>query len=110
MLRGDLLLTLAEELDDLGASAMSLQATLGGLLERADATDGGHDVWHLQEIDRLQQTLEDLSAILRRAANEDGTRVNVEDLAAVARLGALRERIRGRSAPVGDEPGALALF
>ena len=112
--RRDLLLAVAEELGDLSASATSLQATLGEVIEGASGDGPGHQgLWHMQEIDRLQQTLDDLHVILRQAAEDDGQQhLNVENLVAVARLGALRDRLRGRrpESAAGQEPGIVALF
>ena len=111
MRRSDLLLTVAEELSDLGASASAIQVTLSELLR--DATSAGKaGLWHMQEIDRLQQTLDDLAAVLRVASEEDGLHVNVERLARAARLGALRERLRGTAGDgvAGQDAGFVAIF
>ncbi len=108
MLRQDLLLTLAEELDDLSTAATSVQATLGTIIERTGSDAGG--VWHLQEIDRLQQTLDDLAAILRQAAGGEDAAINIEEVVAVTRLGALRDRLCGRNVPLDRDRGAVALF
>ena len=112
MERRDLLLTVSEELRDLGAATASLQATLVDILEGAAGGGGGPGLWHVQEIDRLQQTLEDLSAILRRAAEHDGELVDVDHLIEVTRLGALRDRLRRTAGDAigGQQPGAVALF
>lgn len=111
MQRRDLLLTLSEELSDLGASAASLQSTLGRLLD-GTAGAGNEGLWQLQEIDRLQQTLEDLSAILRGVAEHDGHGVDVDGLLAVTRLGALRKRLHGSAGEArdGQKAGIVALF
>jgi hypothetical protein len=111
MLRADLLLTVSEELSDLGAAALSVQATLGGILQSA-AVAGQAGFWHLQEIDRLHQTLDDLAAILRVAAEDEGPRVDVERLAGIARLGSLRERLRGSGSDreAGQDAGIVAIF
>ena len=109
----DLLLALSEELSDLGASAASVQATLGDILEGAAGGGAGdHGLWHMQEIDRLQQTLEDLSAILRAAAAHDGHLIDIDRLIAATRLEALRDRLRGTSggAAEGQQSGVVALF
>ena len=111
--RRDLLLTLSEELSDLSASAASLQATLGAILEGATAGGPGeHGLWHMQEIDRLQQTLEDLSAILRCTAEQDDRLVDVDRLIAATRLGALRDRLRGTAGGAAEDQqsGVVALF
>jgi hypothetical protein len=110
MLRRDLLLTVSEELRDLGAAATAVQATLGSILQAAAAGQGGF--WHLQEIDRLQQTLDDLAAILRAAAEDEGPRVDVERLAGAARLGAIRDRLRGTGSDreAGHDAGIVAIF
>lgn len=111
MLRSDLLLALSDELSALGASTSALQTTMGEIL---DGTVGSRQsgFWHMQEIDRLQQTLDDLSAILRAAAEDEGARVDVERLARVARLGALRERLRRQAggAATGQDAGIVAIF
>ena len=111
MRRCDLFLTLSEELSDLATATTAIQAALGEALQGA-ASAGQNGFWQLQEIDRLQQTLEDLSAILRAAAEDEGPRVDVERLARVARLGSLRERIRGatRDAAGVQGPGIVAIF
>ena len=111
MWRSDLLLTVSEELSDLGASASAIQATLGEILRNTPAA-GGAGFWHMQEIDRLQQTLDDLSAILRVAAEDDGPQLNVERLVQATRLGALRERLRGLDgeSATGQVAGTVAMF
>ena len=64
-----------------------------------------------KELGRLIH-LDDLAAILRVAAEDDVPRVDVERLAAAARLGALRERLRGsgRHLDAGQEAGIVAIF
>jgi hypothetical protein len=109
--RSDLLLTVSEELADLGASTVAIQATLGEILQSA-AGSGESGLWHMQEIDRLQQMLDDLSAVLRAAAASDGPRVEVEELVSVARLGSLRDRLRGVTGDqdAAQDAGNVAIF
>lgn len=111
--RSDLLLALSRELDALGVSAASLQTTLGGILDGPSAAGpAGEGFWHMQEIDRMQQTLEDLAMILQRTAQHDGPSLDIDDLLSATRLGALRERLSGsdrQDAPA-EQSGVLALF
>jgi hypothetical protein len=111
MQRSEFLIVVSEELDDLVASATAIQATLGEVLRHDDGV-GRDGIWHLQELDRLQQTLDDLSVILRVAAEDDGPSINVERLARAARLGALRERLRGSNCDevAGIDAGIVAIF
>jgi hypothetical protein len=109
----ELLVILSEELSDLCATASSIQAALGNALE--GATDAGRSstgLWHVQEIDRVQQTMADLSAILRRAAEDEGPRIDVDHLLEVTRLGALRDRLRGAGGGsiARQKAGIVAIF
>lgn len=109
MQRSEFLLVISEELDDLVASASAIQGTLGEILRHEEGQSG---IWRLQELDRLQQTLDDLSVILRIAAEDDGPSINAERLAAAARLGTLRDRLRGsnRDEVACLESGVVAIF
>jgi hypothetical protein len=111
--RRELLLTVSAELGDLSASATALQAALSDLLmKRREAGEPDHGMWQMQDIDRLQQTLEDLSAILRKAAESDGQRLDVDSLTAETKLGALRDLLGGgdsRAIP-SQTFGIVALF
>lgn len=111
MLRSEFLLTVSEEVSDLAASAAEIQVALGHMLQGADAGSSA-GFWHIQEIDRLQQTLDDLSAILRSASEDDGARLDVERIASAARLGAIRERLRGSTgdAATVQDAGIVAFF
>ena len=111
--RRELLLRLAEELSDLSASTSSIQVALGKVLGGAPGNgEPPEGFWHVQQIDRLQQILDDLSAVLLRVAEADAPRLEVAPLVAVVRLGALRERLRGaeRGAETARQAGIVTIF
>lgn len=111
--RQALIMALSEELMVLGTSAAALQAALGHIVGVAHCAGvWPSDVWQMQEIDRIQQSLEDISAVLKEIAKDKAQDRKIDDLIAVARLQSLRERLLGnhKIENSGKNSGIVALF
>jgi len=90
-----LLSGLARETAQAAESCTVLQWSVSTLLDKVHHPDLGAEIHMLQDIDRMQQTLADVSAILTALSpNLAGVAVCCDDLAAVIRLESLRQRLQ----------------
>lgn len=104
---GDLLENLARELHDASQSCVALQWSISALLDKVNHPDLAAEIHMLQDIDRLQQTLDDLSAALRVGASVSGqSRVSRLEAGQSIRLDSLRQRLGLANAPLLVSPGA----
>ncbi len=91
---GETLMNLSCELTQVVQSCDGLQAAVSGLLEQIGDADNGADVQALQNLDRMQQTLEDIAALLCIAAETGrGLHLDPSACARAVRLASLRERL-----------------
>jgi len=71
-----------------------LQWSISAILDTVDHPDLGAETHMLQDIDRIQQTLHDLAAVLHLAGNHvTGAPLRKEDVDTVIRLESLRQRL-----------------
>ena len=104
--RDQLIARLSAKLDEMAGLAGRVQSALGAALPAGFAPSSGV-AKDLQQIDRLQQTLEDLARVTRALSEERGEQVHLPRLAALARLHDVSVAIAGRAAEEEDDhPGA----
>ena len=84
----------ASELEHSARSCAEIQWVISGLLERAHHPDLAQELHVLQDIDRIQQTLEDLSRLLSATASPvKGVRAKHASLSRHVKLDSLRTRL-----------------
>ncbi|PIE07305.1 MAG: hypothetical protein CSA74_07945 [Rhodobacterales bacterium] len=98
----------SEELARLAGQCGQLQWSISAILDTLDHPDLGAEIHMLQDIDRIQQTLQDLAAILDVAGTcSAGARLARDRVGASIRLESLRQRLGLSDAPPPDPgPGA----
>jgi len=103
-----LLIGLAQETTHAAESCAALQWSLSTLLDKVHHPDLGAEIHMLQDIDRVQQTLTDIAAILNALGPDmAGVAVSCDDLAPIIRLESLRQRLHvaiGLVAPLDTRP------
>ena len=96
----DLLHNMATELNLLAASCAQVQWVISSLLERAQHPDMPAELHMLQDIDRIQQTLEDIAALLMTTSAQTVYPVlEKEKLSASLKLDSLRAKLFPRDHP-----------
>ena len=91
---GKTLADLGRELHHAAESCAVLQWSISTLLEKVHHPDLAAEIHMLQDIDRLQQTLADLSSLLAVSAGAaNGSRVSSFDIGGAIRLESLRSRL-----------------
>lgn len=101
----ELLQNMATELSAVASSCGQVQWIISSLLERAHHPDMPAELHMLQDIDRLQQTLEDIASLLEATTGQTGYPViEKEELSASLKLDSLRTRLFPRDNPVMEEP------
>lgn len=91
---GNTLSLLAKEISEIAGQCESLQTTISGLLDRVEHPDLGAEIHMLQHVDRVQQTLEDISRVLNVAARaETGASLSQLEAGGAIRLESLRRRL-----------------
>lgn len=89
-----LLARLAEELRHTVTRCTELQWTISALLDRVEHPDLGEEIHMLQDIDRMQQVLADIAALVSVAsAASQCTTVPLERVGSAIRLESFRNRI-----------------
>lgn len=102
---GTVLGDLAGELSELAERCRLLQETISALLDKVDHPDLGAEIHMLQDIDRIQQTLSDLAAILAVAHPAGcGRPVHRDAIGDAVRLESLRQRLGLSNDPDGHRP------
>lgn len=90
----DLLVRMVREIDQIATGCTALQWSISSLLDKVDHPDLAEEIHMLQDIDRMQQTLVDIAAILGVVAVPVGTvRLPQAEIDAVIKLESLRERL-----------------
>ncbi len=93
------LLKTAQELVSIARSCTEIQWIISSLLEHAHHPDIPAELHMLQDIDRMQQTLIDLAALIEAAAIPIvGVTAPTSTLATAMKLETLRSRLLGQSA------------
>ncbi len=102
---GRLLADISEETARLAEQCGQLQWSISALLDTLDHPDLGAEIHMLQDVDRIQQTLQDLAAILAMArTGTAGARLIRNDIGSAIRLESLRQRL-GLSNASPSDPG-----
>jgi hypothetical protein len=84
----------ATELDNTAAACTALQWSISTLLDKVHHPDLAEEIHMLQDIDRMQQTLVDIAAVVRVAANvPDRIALSRTAVHSAIRLESLRGRI-----------------
>lgn len=92
---GLILEDLVSEINHAAQSCTALQWTISSLLEKVNHPDLAAEIHMLQDIDRLQQTLADIAAILETSSPAArGILLSRQDVGASIRLESLRYRLR----------------
>ncbi len=99
-----LLSALAAEIALLAEHCGTLQGSISALLGTVNHPDLGAEIHMLQDVDRFQQTLVDLAAILSAVRTPSAAAVSKDQVGAVIRLESLRQRL-GLSDDLPGEPG-----
>lgn len=111
----DLLADMSGELANMGERCSVLQWSISSLLDRVDHPDLGAEIHMLQDVDRIHQTLNDLSAILAAARpGAEGVAIGRAGIDRAIRLESLRTRLglsgdRGDTSHDPDETGVAWL-
>jgi hypothetical protein len=102
---GDVLEDLVREISHAACSCTALQWSISTLLEKVDHPDLAAEIRMLQDVDRLQQTLDDIAAILAIGTGAGrGLSLSRRDVGEAIRLESLRRRMRlGTVAVAPDE-------
>lgn len=104
---GAILNDLSLELASLSEKCTLLQWSISSLLDQVDHPDLGAEIHMLQDVDRIQQTLTDISSILATARSAaDGISCDRDDIGKSIRLESLRQRL-GLSFDPSDPESAL---
>lgn len=90
----DILLAISGELVEAAKRCTEIQWVISDLLERAHHPNLSAEMHVLQDIDRIQQTLEDIARVLRATAEPtEGLIYSREKLVNILKLASLRSRI-----------------
>lgn len=88
---GEILVELSRESHRLAEQCGSIQRSLSAILDIVHHPDLGAEIQVLQNIDRIQQTLSDVSAILAIAGGyANGAQIHKDEIGAAVRLDRLR--------------------
>lgn len=91
---GELLLEISRESHRLAEQCGSIQRSLSSILDIAHHVGLGAEIQMLQDIDRIQQTLSDVSALLGIASGHaNGAQIHKDEIGAAVRLDRLRLRL-----------------
>ncbi|SIS88624.1 hypothetical protein SAMN05421759_105110 [Roseivivax lentus] len=103
---------LAEQMACLEAQSQSAEACMAALLARAAGAEKAVAAPELQNLDRVTQTLGELHAFLRRAAEAapPGIGLDLRSATEAVRLGALSEKLRGQTGRAAATKGSVELF
>jgi hypothetical protein len=90
----DLLASLVREIDEIAVGCTALQWSISSLLDKVDHPDLAEEIHMLQDIDRMQQTLVDIAAVLGVVSGPVATvRLPQGEIDAVIKLESLRQRL-----------------
>jgi len=99
MEQNEVLLAISRESHQLADQCVAIQLSISAILEIVHRPDLGAEIHMLQDIDRIQQTLSDVAAILQvMGRHAKGPPIGKDEIGSVIRLESLGQRL-GLSAP-----------